>query len=87
MLSFVCTVYIIKIIIINVIEPTFDNQMISHKKYGSRISLFLIAIYLFTVALGLCCFSLAFSSCGEQGLFFVALKGHAGIRSCNMGAQ
>ena len=32
-------------------------------------------IYLFLAALGLCCCSRAFSSCGERGLFFVAVRG------------
>ena len=32
-------------------------------------------IYLFLAALGLCCYVWAFSSCGEQGLLFVAVRG------------
>ena len=32
-------------------------------------------MYLFLAALGLCCCTLAFSSCGEQGLLFVAVHG------------
>ena len=32
-------------------------------------------IYLFLAALGLCCCAWAFSSCGEQGLLFVAVCG------------
>ena len=31
--------------------------------------------YLFLAALGLCCCAQAFSSCGEQGLLFVAVRG------------
>ena len=31
-------------------------------------------IYLFLAALGLCCCARAFSSCGEQGLLFVAVR-------------
>ena len=32
-------------------------------------------IYLFLAALGLCCCTRAFSSCGERGLLFVAVHG------------
>ena len=32
-------------------------------------------IYLFLAALGLCCCTQAFSSCGERRLFFVAVRG------------
>ena len=32
-------------------------------------------IYLFLAALGLCCSMRAFSSCGEQGLLFVVVRG------------
>ena len=32
-------------------------------------------IYLFLAALGLCCCARAFSSCGEQGLFLIAVHG------------
>ena len=31
-------------------------------------------IYLFLAVLGLCCYARAFSSCGERGLLFVALR-------------
>ena len=31
-------------------------------------------IYLFLAVLGLCCCTWAFSSCGEQGLLFVAVR-------------
>ena len=34
-----------------------------------------VFIYLFLAALGLCCCMRAFSSCGEQGLLFVAVRG------------
>ena len=34
-----------------------------------------VFIYLFLVALGLCCHARAFSSCGERGLLFVAVRG------------
>ena len=32
-------------------------------------------IYLFLAELGLCCWAQAFSSCGEQGLLFIAVRG------------
>ena len=40
--------------------------------FFSLINLF---IYLFLAALGLCCCVRAFSSCGERGLLFVAVRG------------
>ena len=36
---------------------------------------FIYFIYLFWAVLGLCCCARAFSSCGEQGLLFVAARG------------
>ena len=38
-------------------------------------SFFNIFIYLFLAALGLRCCTRAFSSCGEQGLLFIAVRG------------
>ena len=35
----------------------------------------LFIYYLFLAALGLCCYAWVFSSCGEQGLLFVAVHG------------
>ena len=43
---------------------------------SARLFFFLIyLIYLFLAALGLHCCVWAFSSCGEQGLLFVAVRG------------
>ena len=49
--------------------------------YGSSIFsffsfnfLFIYFIYFFLAALGLCCCTRAFSSCGERGLLFVAVS-------------
>ena len=42
-------------------------------KVGS--SAHIIFIYLFMAALGLCCYALAFSSCGEWGLLVVVVCG------------
>ena len=36
---------------------------------------FIYFIHLFLAALGLCCCAQAFSSCGEQGLLFIAVRG------------
>ena len=38
-------------------------------------NLFIYFIYLFLAALGLCCCTWAFSSCGEQGLLFLVVHG------------
>ena len=38
------------------------------------IGLFYLFTYLFLAALGLCCCVRAFSSCGERGLLFVAVR-------------
>ena len=35
---------------------------------------FILFIYLFLAALGLCCCTWAFSGCGERGLLFVAVR-------------
>ena len=40
-----------------------------------KIIFFNLFIYLFLAALGLPCCVRAFSSCGEQGLLFVAVRG------------
>ena len=37
--------------------------------------LFILYIYLFLAALGLRCCARAFSSCGERGLLFIAVRG------------
>ena len=36
---------------------------------------FIYLIYLFLAALDLCCCAWAFSSCGERGLLFIAVRG------------
>ena len=36
---------------------------------------FFLSLYLVLAVLGLCCYVRAFSSCGEQGLLFVAVQG------------
>ena len=52
------------------------KQTESNRGYQS-IYLFIYykLIYLFLAALGLCCCAWAFSSCGEWGLLFVAVRG------------
>ena len=37
--------------------------------------IYLLYFYLFLAALGLCCCTWAFSSCGERGLLFIAVRG------------
>lgn len=47
------------------------------KQWTSRevpIASFLKILFILTV-LGLCCFVLAFSSCGDQGLLFIVVRG------------
>ena len=50
--------------------------MVDHQIQRTRkgnLPFFFFLIYLFLAALGLCCCTQAFSSCGEQGLLFVAV--------------
>ena len=57
-------------------------QLNSYERINSKIidksflkNLFIYLIYLFLAALGLRCCAQAFSSCGERGLLFVAVRG------------
>ena len=52
---------------------TFDiyTYLISFGYFFKKINLF---IYLFLAALGLRCYARAFSSCGERGLLFIAVR-------------
>ena len=52
-----------------------DNQTdsMSTLKYMIFYKFINVFIYLFLVALGLCCCARAFSSCGERGLLFVVV--------------
>ena len=43
--------------------------------FPSNLDFFLIYIYLFLAALGLCCCVRAFSSCSERGLLFLVVRG------------
>ena len=45
------------------------------KKIFLKLSFYFSLINLFLAALGLCCYTRAFSSCGERGLLFVAAHG------------
>ena len=46
------------------------------KRYNFlKINLLILFIYLFLAALGLCCCTWAFSTCSEQGLLFIAVRG------------
>ena len=50
-------------------NPQGCNNLLLHLFIHSFIYL-----YLFLAALGLCCCARAFSSCGERGLLFVAVR-------------
>ena len=54
--------------VISIFFPYFLNAFLFLK----IICLF---VYLFMAALGLCCYTRAFSSCGEQGLLFIEVRG------------
>ena len=46
-----------------------------HNRWSLNFIPFFFKIYLFLAALGVCCCAQAFSSCGERGLLFVAVRG------------
>ena len=52
-----------------------DVRPKGERNQGCRATFFLKLIYLFLAALGLRCCARAFSSCGEGGLLFVAVRG------------
>ena len=54
--------------------PTKIQKPITLVKYFFKINLF-ICLFLFLAVLGLRCCVRAFSSCGEWGLLFVAVRG------------
>ena len=46
-----------------------------HHSFQQKIrAMFLSILFFFLAVLGLCCCARAFSSCGEQGLLFVAVR-------------
>ena len=47
----------------------------SESAFFKQINLFIFIYLLFLAALGLCCCTRAFSSCGERGLLFVVVRG------------
>ena len=47
----------------------------SHPCHHLVLSVFYLFMYIFLAVLGLRCCVLAFSSCGERGLLFVAVRG------------
>ena len=60
--------------------PRFPLPTVTSSLFSVSVSLFLVLLFnfhliLFLAALGLCCCVQAFSSCGEQGLLFVAVRG------------
>ena len=48
---------------------------------------FIYFVYLFLAALGLCCRTRAFSSCGERGLLFVTVPGLLIAAASHCGAE
>ena len=57
----------------DILQDTYQSSLLKeHAQFKKKIHLF---IYLFLAALGLRCCARAFSSCGEQGLLFVAVHG------------
>ena len=48
--------------------------VVENINFFKKINLF-IHLFLFLAVLGLCCYALAFSSCSERGLLFVAVRG------------
>ena len=58
------------LVVVSVLENFFENCF----KRNTVFKIYLL-IYLFLAALGLRCRAWAFSSCGERGLLFVAVRG------------
>ena len=54
---------------------TTQSFLIAPEHFILFIIYLFIYVYLFLAALGLRCCTWAFSSCGEQGLLFVAVRG------------
>ena len=76
--------YILLSLLDNLFLKLFPKCILSHllKQHVWNIVFFYfykfiycIYLFLFLAALGLCCCTRAFSSCGEQGLLFVAMRG------------
>ena len=66
---FISFVYLLKEPAFSFIDLCYCFLHFFFKKLNSFIH------YLFLAALGLCCCSQAFSSCGERGLLFIAVRG------------
>ena len=54
--------------------PALGVQSLTHWTTREVPECLIKLIYLFLAALGLCCCTQAFSSCGEQGLLFVVVS-------------
>ena len=62
------------VLVLSTLDPL--NFFFSPPYIHSFIHLFIyLFIYLFIAVLGLCCCAQSFSSCGERGLLFVAVRG------------
>ena len=55
--------------------PAYPSPSPCPQVHSLRLHLINLFLSLFLAALGLCCCTQAFSSCGEQGLLFVAVRG------------
>ena len=72
----------LKIYITEKKTKTKQNKKNIHNCFIYLYSNVFIFIYLFLAALGLCCCTWAFSSCGKWGLLFVAVSRHCDAFSC-----
>ena len=59
------------------VQQTLESHLLKFNApvHFNFIYLFLIILFIYLAALGLCCYARAFSSCGERGLLFGAVRG------------
>ena len=56
-------------------KPVDNSDSEQKRKFrATLLFVYFLKFYLFLAALGLCCCARAFSSCGEWGLLFVAVR-------------
>ena len=71
------SIFLVSIFIYTLLVPQ-QRETEERERLSKLLYLFIYFykfIYLFQAALGLCCCARALSSCGEQGLLFVAVRG------------
>ena len=76
--SFISILIFISFILLalELVCSSFSGSLRCTVRYWSEVFIYLsIFIYLFMAALGLCCCTRAFFSCGKLGLLFVAVRG------------